>query len=85
MLMRARCRIGLTKRYFICFDPREAKNLAPHGANPAGHFSFLTVCIRRLSRTVTRPVSTTAGASRLRMLLPIGRCKCFGALRFAFL
>jgi hypothetical protein len=40
MLMRARCRIGLTNLYFICFDPREAKNLAPHGANRAGHFSF---------------------------------------------
>ena len=38
MLMRARCRIGLINRYLICFDPREAKNLAPHGANPAGHF-----------------------------------------------
>ena len=25
MLMRARCRIGLINRYFICFDPREAK------------------------------------------------------------
>ena len=40
MLMRARCRIGLINRYFICFDPREAKKVAPHCANPAGHFSF---------------------------------------------